>query len=181
MRLPVSVVMITKNEEKHLARALASCGFADEIVVVDACSTDQTREIAKQYGAKIFERKWTNFGDQRNYSLSVAANDWVLVVDADEKVSEQLKNWMEQIFRKKSIESNGFKIRRKEYFLGQEITGACWNPSYQDRFFRKSKAKYVGVIHEYPEAEGGFVRAPEEAYLEHNPNVTVESFFNKNE
>lgn len=181
MKLPISVVMITKNEEAHIRRALQSASFADDVIVIDAQSSDRTVAIAKECGARVVERVWTNFGDQRNFSLTQAKHPWVLVVDADEAISSGLVKWLEEFFRdgRENQKPYGYKIRRAEYFLGKLIQGACWNPSYQDRFFRKDLAKYVGEIHEYPITEGDFVRAPETAFLDHNPFVTVESFFSK--
>jgi glycosyltransferase involved in cell wall biosynthesis len=181
MKLPVSVVMIARNEEAHIGRALASLGFADDIVVIDALSSDRTVEIARQAGARVIQRAWTNFSDQRNFSLREAKHDWVLVLDADEAVSAELVKWLTNFFQGESRASApfGYKIKRTEFFLGQRIYGACWNPSFQDRFFRRYKANYIGEIHEYPVVEGGFVYAPETAVLEHNPNVTAESFFEK--
>lgn len=181
MKLPVSVLILARDEERFIARAVASAQFADEIVVVDACSRDRTVEIAHSLGAKVIERPWTNFGDQRNFSLSQAKHEWVLVLDADEAVTPGLVTWLREFFAagRHGQAPYGYKIKRAEYFLGRRVYGACWNPSFQDRFFRRSLARYVGEIHEYPQVEGGFVRAPEEALIEHNPNVTVESFFDK--
>jgi glycosyltransferase involved in cell wall biosynthesis len=182
VKLPLSVLIIARNEEGLIARAVSSCvPFAGEIVVVDARSTDATVSRAREAGARVVSREWTGFGDQRNFSLAQAAHDWVLVLDADEAATEGLARWLADFFREGRDRAApfGYKLRRAEYFLGREIHGACWNPSYQDRFFRRDKARYVGVIHEYPELEGGLVRAPAEAYLDHNPAVTVESFFEK--
>ena len=177
-KLNLSVVMVARNEERMIGRALASVQFAADIVVVDALSTDKTAEIARTYGARVIPRAWTNFCEQRNFSLSQAKFDWVLVIDADEAASFELQKWLTEFF-KGEPGSFGYKIKRAEYFLGHRIHGACWNPSYQDRFFRRDKAKYVGEIHEYPVIEGGLVYAPPEALLEHNPNVTADSFFEK--
>ncbi|MGZ3662064.1 MAG: glycosyltransferase family 2 protein [Bdellovibrionota bacterium] len=182
MKLPISVLIIARNEEGLIARAVSSCrDFASEIVVVDAFSTDRTQAIAVEQGARVVQRGWTGFGDQRNFSLEQARFDWVLVLDADEAATPGLRDWLTQFFSegRDRAAPYGYKIKRAEYFLGRRIYGACWNPSFQDRFFRRDKAKYVGVIHEYPIAEGGFVRAPESALIEHNPAVTVESFFDK--
>ncbi|HEY8279637.1 MAG TPA: glycosyltransferase, partial [Bdellovibrionota bacterium] len=181
-KLKLSVLILARNEEAWIARAIESCReHVSEIVVVDANSTDRTREIALSLGARVVQREWTGFGDQRNFSLLQARHDWVLVLDADEAVTPGLWSWLEMFFREgiDKVTPYGYKIRRAEYFLGRQIHGACWNPSYQDRFFRRDKAKYVGVIHEYPIVEGGFVRAPESAFLEHNPSVSAESFFDK--
>jgi len=181
MKLPLSVLIIARNEEALISRCVKSVDFAAEIVVVDAHSTDRTAANAQFCGARVVQRAWTGFGDQRNFSLQQAKQDWVLVLDADEAATSGLEEWLRNFFAagRDQQDQYGFKIRRAEYFLGKQIHGACWNPSYQDRFFRRDKASYVGVIHEYPVIEGGLVRAPSEAFLEHNPNVTVESFFDK--
>lgn len=177
----VSVVMIARNEAGQIARAIESARFAADIVVIDACSTDGTAEIARGLGARVVERAWTNFSDQRNFMLDQAKFDWVLVLDADEAISPELVAWLSAFFvsGKDRAAPYGYKIKRTEFLLGQRIYGACWNPSFQDRFFRRDKARYIGEIHEYPVAEGGFVYAPAEATIAHNPNVTVESFFDK--
>jgi glycosyltransferase involved in cell wall biosynthesis len=181
MKLPISVIMIARNEEANITRAVDSVAFAEDVVVVDAESTDRTVALATAAGARVVSRAWTSFSDQRNFSLAQAKNTWVLVLDADEAATPGLRHWLEEFFRSKADEAApfGYKIKRAEYFLGRRIHGACWNPSFQDRFFRRDKARFVGEIHEYPEVEGGLVRAPDEALLEHNPKVTVESFFDK--
>ncbi len=178
-KLPLSVVIIARNEAGLIGRAVASAGFAQEVLVVDAKSIDRTAEVARSLGARVVEREWTNFSDQRNFSLSQAGNEWVLVLDADEAITPALVQWLERFFSHPLPETGGWRIKRAEYFLGKRIHGACWNPSFQDRLFRKSQARYVGDIHEYPEVKGGWTNAPEEALLDHNPNVTIESFLEK--
>jgi glycosyltransferase involved in cell wall biosynthesis len=180
-KLPISVIILSRNEEAHIARALRSVAFAAEILVIDGESSDQTRVIAEKLGAKVLVRPWPGFREQRNFSLGAAQHEWVLVLDADESVSPQLEAWLRDFFVRGGDTSrpSGYKIHRREYFLGEAVTGACWNPSYQDRFFARSKAKYVGEIHEYPLVEGGLERAPEDAIIEHNPRVNVESIIEK--
>ena len=181
VKIPVSVVIIARNEETQIARAVSSAAFASEVVVVDAHSTDRTAAVAEGLGARVVKRAWTNFSDQRNFMLAQAKQDWVLVLDADEAVSPELVAWLKDFFAagRDRAAPFGYKIKRTEFLLGRRIYGACWNPSFQDRFFRRDKGKYIGEIHEYPLVEGGFVRAPEAAVIAHNPNVTVESFFEK--
>jgi glycosyltransferase involved in cell wall biosynthesis len=181
MKLPLSALIIARNEERCIARAVSSLSFASEIVVVDAFSTDRTVEIARASGAMVVQRAWTNFGEQRNFSLAQAKHDWVLVLDADEAATPALAEWLEEFFRagRNLKMPYGYKIKRAEYFLGRRIYGSCWNPSFQDRFFRRDRARYVGVVHEYPEVEGGLVRAPESALIEHDPTVTVERLLEK--
>lgn len=180
-KLPLSVVLIARNEEAHIERALKSASFAEEILVVDGGSTDQTVPLAEACGARVVQRPWTNFSEQRNFSLQQARKDWVLVLDADEAITAGLVDWLESFFRtgKQNSAPYGYKIKRTEFFLGRRVYGACWNPSFQDRFFLRTKANYIGEIHEYPVVEGGFIRAPENAAIEHNPQVTVESFLEK--
>lgn len=181
-RLRISALIIARNEEGLIARAVSSCAaYVDEVVVVDAFSSDATVARAEAAGARVVQRAWTGFGDQRNFSLTQARNDWVLVLDADEAATNGLRDWLVSFFARGLDRSApwGYKLKRAEYFLGRRIHGACWNPSFQDRFFRRDKAKYVGVIHEYPVAASDFVRAPDSALIEHNPAVTVESFFEK--
>lgn len=180
-KLPLSIVIITRNEAGLIARAVQSGHFAQDVVVVDADSQDGTGKLAESLGARVISRAWTNFADQRNFSLKQAKHDWVLVLDADEAVTPALEKWLRDFFERgaQAQKPHGFKIKRAEYFLGKRIYGACWNPSFQDRFFRRDKAKYVGEIHEYPEVEGGMELAPEAALIDHNPNVTVESFLEK--
>jgi glycosyltransferase involved in cell wall biosynthesis len=181
MKIPCSVVIIARNEAGHIGRAVTSAAAFDDIVVVDAQSTDSTVAVAEAAGARVVARAWSNFSEQRNFSLTQARHDWVLVLDADEAISPALTEWAREFFvsGRDQAAPFGYKIKRAEYFLGRRIHGACWNPSYQDRFFRKSKANYIGEIHEYPLVEGGLVLAPEDKLIEHNPNITAESFFDK--
>jgi len=180
-KLPLSVVIIARDEEANIARAIKSAPFASEVVVVDGGSADGTIALAESLGARVVSRAWTNFGEQRNFSIAQAKHGWVLVLDADEAATESLRLWLENFFATGSDQRApyGYKIFRAEYFLGRQITGACWSPNFQDRFFRRDKAKYVGVIHEYPEVEGGFERLPMSVFLEHSRRVTADSFFEK--
>lgn len=180
-KLPVSVLIIARNEAGQIERAVKSALFAAEVIVVDAFSADATPELAKKLGAKVVQREWTNFSDQRNFSLDQAKHDWVLQLDADEAISPALVEWLKDFFAMGSQNQapHGYRVKRAEYFLGRRIYGACWNPSNQDRFFRRDKARYVGKIHEYPVVEGGMSQAPENAFIDHNPQVTVESFLEK--
>ena len=103
----LSVAIITKNEEKHLARALESVRFADEIVVVDSGSTDATLAIARDNGCRIFERDWPGYGAQKNFALEQASHDWVLSLDADEALSRELSGEVHEVV---SGEKSGYQI-----------------------------------------------------------------------
>lgn len=150
----ISAVIIAFNEEENLAECLESVKWADEIVVVDSFSTDKTVEIAKQFTDKVFQKKWEGFARQRKYSLEVARGKWILSLDADERVTPELKNSILKILENEQ-ETNGYKVARRNYFLGKWITGAHWYPDHQLRFFRKDKATIEEVlVHEGFEVEG---------------------------
>lgn len=187
MALPFSVLIITRNEERCIARCLESVAFASEIIVVDAQSSDATPRICQAEGKpwsgklRFVTRPWTGFKDQRNHALSLASHQWVLVVDADEAVSPELRKWISEFLLSPAAEKpDYFKIRRQEYFLGHPIRYGIWNPSYQDRFFHRQGIQYVNDIHEYPPYP-----VPREeqkridAHLEHDPDFGPERFFHK--
>ena len=142
----ISVIIITKNEEVNINQCLDSVKWAYEIIVVDAESADKTLELAKAFTDKIFIRRWIGYSDQKSYALSLANNEWVLSLDADERVTEELKN---EILLGELSAFDGYKISRANYFLGKLIRGCGWNHDYQLRLFRKSKTKVTDrMVHE---------------------------------
>jgi len=136
----ITVAIITKNEELNIARCLTSVKWADEIIVVDAYSTDRTCAIARELGATVIEREWTGFAAQKEFALQQASGDWVLSLDADEEVTAALKD---EILKTIILDGHGdgFEIPRKSFFLGRWIRYGGWYPGYQLRLLRKSKAK----------------------------------------
>ena len=182
--MPVSAVIITRNEESHIARCLKSLTWADVILVVDAMSTDRTQAICKDPAApwvgkiRVLEREWTGFKDQRIFAMNESKNDWLLVVDADEECSQELSqkilDWMNS---PKGPPHRAYKVRRVEYFLGKPIAYGIWNPSYQDRFFHRAGVKYVNDIHEYPI----FPQPAQQLHepLLHSPDFAPEKFLEK--
>lgn len=143
----ISVIIIAKNEEKNIRGCLESVRWADEIILVDAFSVDTTLEIAKEFTAKIYQKEWEGFADQKAYALSLAKNDWVLSLDADEQISPQLK---EEILALNDETYSAFEIHRENYFLGKKITTCGWDKDYQLRLFRKEKTKVTvdKLVHE---------------------------------
>lgn len=183
-KVPVTVAIITKNEERYISKCLASVCWADEIVVVDAESDDRTAEICQDPAAvwakqlRFFSRAWTGFKDQRNFSIQVAKNDWVFVLDADETCSEELAQKIRGMFKCGAPqEARAFKVRRIEYFLGKPISYGIWNPSFQDRFFLKQGVRYVNDVHEYPL----FPTPPKLLHepIHHAPDFEIEKFLLK--
>jgi glycosyltransferase involved in cell wall biosynthesis len=151
--LPISAVFITYNEERDLPNALSSLsGIADEIVVVDSGSTDHTCEIARQAGARVISRAWTDFGDQKNFAAAAATNEWVLSVDADEVLSPGLRDalgaWKQCWAAQQQPEHNAYEVNRKTNFLGKWILHSGWYPEYHIRLYRRDRARFVGAIHE---------------------------------
>jgi glycosyltransferase involved in cell wall biosynthesis len=150
----ISVCLITLNEEHNLPRALASLAdVADEVVVVDAGSTDRTPEIAKEHGAAVFSRPWTNYAEQKNFAAQQAANEWVFSMDADEELSSllhtSLLNW-----KKRKPEHAVYEVARKTWYLGAWIKHSGWYPDFQRRLYRRDAAKFSGIIHEALRFEG---------------------------
>jgi len=141
---PVSIVIIAKNEEVHLEESLKSVyGWADEIVVVDDESTDKTRDIARKYTNNVFSRKMDVEGRHRNWAYSQAKNLWVLSLDADEKVTEELKAEISQAI--KSNECAAYDIPLRNYIGNYWVKYGGWYPASKVRLFRKDKFKYEEV------------------------------------
>ena len=142
----ISVMIITKDEEKNILDCLKSVDWADEIIVVDSESTDRTVELTKQLTDKIFIRKWEGYVSQKRYALSLTTYEWVLSVDADERITPQLK---EEILNLLPGDYSGFRIRRKNFLLKKEITSCGWEKDYQLRLMRKDKASFSDrLVHE---------------------------------
>jgi glycosyltransferase involved in cell wall biosynthesis len=144
--LNISVIIITKDEEKNIAECISSVLWADEIIVVDAESTDGTVEMARKYTDKIYVKKWEGYALQKKYGLSLAKNDWVLSLDADERVTEELKIEIEGLDVR---DVNGFKIRRRNFLFNKEIKSCGWGNDYQLRLFKKEKTSLTDrMVHE---------------------------------
>jgi len=146
----VSVVINTLNEEKNLPRALASvAALADEIVVVDMHSHDKTVEIAKKAKARVFLHKKTNYVEPaRNYAISKASGDWILVLDADEEITGNLVKKLKDIV--KTSKADYYRLPRKNIIFSKWIKHARWWPDYNIRFFKKGKVTWNELIHSVP-------------------------------
>lgn len=145
----ISVIVITKNEELDIAQCLNSVKhLANEIVLVDSGSTDQTLEIAKKYTEKIFMNDWSGYGPQKQFALEKAKGPWILNIDADERVSSSLAMEIEQILSTDRNE-NGFEIPFRHYFLGKRLRFGGVQGETHLRLFRKDGASYgTHSIHE---------------------------------
>lgn len=138
----LSVVILTKNEEKNIRDCLESvAGWANEIIVIDDESTDKTVDIASQYTDKIIIKKMEIEGRYRNFGYSQAKNLWVLSLDADERVTPQLKKEIEEVLKTNPIE-NGFTIPRRNYIGNYWVKYGGWYPSPQLKLFKKDKFRF---------------------------------------
>lgn len=143
----ISATIVTLNEEENIKKALDSLrDWVDEIVVVDSGSSDKTIEIAKEYKAKIFFRKFDNFGSQKNWAASKTEGDWILSVDADEEIPKELADEMREAVE--TDQYSGFLIGRRNFILGQEIKHSRWSPDTHIWLWKKGSGKWVGDVHE---------------------------------
>lgn len=153
----ISATIIALNEEKDLPRCLQSLKFCDEIILVDSGSTDKTAEIAKSYGAKVLQEAWRGYGQQKNFAMSHSTHEWVLNLDADEEVTESLRN---EILREISSEnpSTAYAIARKTFYLGKWIRFGGWYPNYVTRLALKSKSRWTEPnVHEELKTNDGLM------------------------
>lgn len=150
----ISSVVITKNEEKMIEGCLQSVSWADEIIVVDSHSVDKTVEIAKKYTNKIFDIQKGSFSDRRNLGLSKASGGWILYLDADERISSDLKTEILNTVSQTNA-SSAYAIPRKNIMFGTWVKYGGWYPDYQVRLFKKDKLiGWQGELHERPKVTG---------------------------
>ena len=144
--MKISAVIICFNEEKKIARCLESVAWADEIVVLDSFSNDSTLKICSKYTDKVYQHEFEGHIEQKNRALDLCKFDWVFSIDADEVVSEELKN---SILKLKELDQtkdiHGFFVNRKIYYLGKWIEHTNWYPDFKLRLFKRSKAKWGGI------------------------------------
>ena len=151
---PVSAAIITLNEQHNIAGALESVSWADEIIVVDSGSEDSTLELCRGFTDKIFHRDWTGFVDQKNCAVAKASNDWILSLDADERISAELREEILEEMRS-GFRQDGYSIPRKARFMGRWILHGDWYPDYQVRLFDRRKGTWRGGrVHESVTVEG---------------------------
>lgn len=163
--MKISVCVIARNEEKNIARCLRSAApIADEMIVVDSGSADQTREVARSLGAKVVDHEWRGYVAQKNYAISLASHDWILSLDADEELSPELQSEI-QDYKKGELNMDGFSISRVVFFEEKWIRFGDWYPDYLVRLFRGEKGKFAGgAVHERLELNGRVEKLKGEIY-----------------
>lgn len=148
----VSAVVITLNEEKNLARCLESVKWADELIVLDSGSTDRTKDIALSYGAKFLFQDWLGYGPQKQAAIDLAANNWCLLLDADEELDSTLSTSIKDALS--SPNKSCYKIRRNSYFLGKRMKYGDWGRNTVIRLFDKARhSMSKALVHETISAE----------------------------
>jgi (heptosyl)LPS beta-1,4-glucosyltransferase len=141
--MKISATIITFNEQSNIKAACESVAWADEVVVVDSNSTDQTRELAEACGARVITNAWPGFGAQKQFAVEQASHEWIFSLDADERVSDKLRNSIQLLRSTKESElADGYEIARRTYYQQRWIRGGGWYPDRQLRLFRKSKGHW---------------------------------------
>lgn len=143
----LSVIIITKNEASHIARCMESVSWADEIIVLDSGSHDDTVAICRQFTDKVYQTDWPGFGIQKQRALDKAGGDWVLSIDADEVVTPELRLEIEQALQQS--ECQGYEIPRLSSYCGRQMRHGGWWPDYVLRLFRRDCGQFTdSVVHE---------------------------------
>lgn len=177
----LSVVINTFNEEKHIERAIKSVLWADEILVCDMYSDDDSAVLAKKLGAKIIFHKRVSYVEPaRNFAISRAENDWVLVLDPDEEISDGLKSKIQEIVSKDGVVTH-VEIPRQNIIFGKTMKASLWWPDYHTRLFKKDSVSWGNKIHIKPKTEGqGLTLSPlENLSIIHHHYGTVSEFLKR--
>lgn len=153
----LSVILITKNEIKNIQACLESIKWADEIIVVDSGSTDGTQAVCQQFGCKLVHADWQGFGIQKQRALDLASHDWVLSIDADERVSDELKQEILGAIQQSEVDA--YELPRSSSYCGKFIKHSGWTPDYVLRLFKREKAQFTeDLVHERIVVQGDIER-----------------------
>ncbi len=154
----LSITVITKNEEADIAGALKSVGWADEIIVVDSESADSTAAIARQFTERVVVRRWPGYVAQKNFAASIASHDWILSLDADERVTPELTAEIKTVLAG-APGCAAFRMPRVTWHLGRWVRTTDWYPDYQVRLYDRRSAEWTGkYVHESVSARGSIGR-----------------------
>ena len=146
--LPVSAIVITKNEADAIADALKSLSWADEIIVVDAESTDHTVALARQFTERVYVRAWKGYVDQKNHAATLATHDWIFSLDADERVTPELSAEIGALLQSEPA-ARGYRMPRVSFYLGRWMRTTDMYPDYQLRLYDRRYARWHGLhVHE---------------------------------
>jgi glycosyltransferase involved in cell wall biosynthesis len=155
--MKISATIITLNEEANIDAACKSLAWADEIVMVDSGSSDQTVKIAQDCGARVMTNAWPGFAEQKQFAVDQTSHDWIFSLDADERVSDELRNSITRLRdQSETTLADGYRISRRSYYQGRWIKGGGWYPDWQLRLFKKSRGRWEPRrIHESVKMDSG--------------------------
>ena len=181
--MSISAVMVVKNEENNIARALKSLKFVDEIIVFDMHSSDQTKKIAKKFTDQVFDTP-QDFGyadPARDMAMSRAKGEWILVLDADEEVPASLAKKITELAKKPDIDV--YFLPRKNIIFNKALEHSAWWPDYQARFFKKGMVSWQVGVHRQPDVKGQVEYLPAQAAwaITHYNYLDVEEFVNRSQ
>jgi len=176
MPTPLSVAIITRNAAAQLADCLASTAFADEILVVDSGSSDGTVELAARLGARVIQKEWPGYGAQKQFAVEAASHDWVLCVDADERVSPELRESI--LAELKAPRGFAYTMPRRNRFLGRWLKHGEGYPDWSTRLFHRAHARWGNEpVHEKVISDGRLLRLSGD--LLHDSAETLEKYLDK--
>lgn len=179
-KINISAVVNTRNEENNIADCLKSLHFADEIIVVDMESTDDTKNIAREYTDKVFDHEMVGYVEPaRNFAISKAVGNWVLIVDADERIPKTLAKKLIEITQEDKADF--VRVPRKNIIFGQWTQHSRWWPDYNIRFFKKGSVEWQNEIHSIPVTTGIGINLDSEESLaiEHFHYNTIDEYFER--
>ena len=169
--MKLTVTVITRNESANITACLESVAWADEIVVVDSHSTDDTVAVARRMATRVEVRDWPGYGAQKNYAAAIASNDWILSIDADERVTSELASEIREVIGSGSAAA-GYRVPRVAYYLGRWIRSTDWYPDFQLRLYDRRRGTWSErKVHESVALDGtpGLLRRE----LQHYPYRNV--------
>ena len=175
----ITALIITKNEERNIGDCIESVKWMDAVIVVDAESTDRTVEVAKGLGARVFSQPWPGYGAQRNFSLDQATTEWVFIIDADERVTSELRHEIEEVFGQgPPADVAAYEVPRRNFFYGKWIRYGGIYPDYSPRLFRRACGRYGEVpLHEPLYLNGQSVRL--KSPMDHFSMPTIQGHVHK--
>ncbi len=176
----LAVALICLNEQDHLPAWLESIRpVADEVVAVDAGSRDRTVELLQAAGARVAHRDWTGYGDQRNHAASLCTSDWILFLDADERLDQEMATTLQRFKHSPPPEPDLWELPFKVFFFGRFLRHGGFFPEYHRRLMRRGRARWVGrQVHERLEAQGPVGRL-QGGYVEHYSYDTVGQYLQR--
>lgn len=174
----LSVIVITRNEERNVSDCLETVRWASEIVIVDSGSVDRTVEIARRFTQKIFIRPWDGFASAKSFALQQCTGDWILWLDADERVTKELTAEIQSVIEKNDTPLAAFEFPRKAFFLGRWIKHCGWYPGYVSRLFKRTAGTFSdSKVHERLDVQGSVGRL--NADLLHYTDPNLSHYFEK--